>query len=256
VSGLLSDKGAIVTGATSGIGAATARLFAREGAQLVLAARRAQPLFELADELGECAGGISTDVSDPAQVARLADAAEKQLGRIDVVVNSAGVSKPVALSQLSPERWQEVISINLSGCFYVCREVGLRMRQAGGGTIVNVASESSFLGEPMYVAYCASKGGVLTLTKALAAELAPSVRVNAVCPGSVDTAMLRRDFASLPAPEHALEATQARIPLQRFAAPDEVARGILFLATEATFATGTALNLDGGTTAVLPAMVE
>ena len=256
MSGRLSAKGAIVTGASSGIGAATARLLAAEGAQLVLAARRSRPLFELTDQLGECAQAIPTDVSEPAQVASLIDEAEKQLGRIDVVVNSAGVSNPAALSELSPKRWQEVISINLSGCFYVCREVGLRMRQAGGGTIVNVASESSFLGEPMYVAYCASKGGVLTLTRALAAELAPSVRVNAVCPGSVDTAMLRRDFASLPDPEHALEATQARIPLQRFAAPDEVARGVLFLATEATFATGMALNLDGGTTAVLPAMVE
>jgi NAD(P)-dependent dehydrogenase (short-subunit alcohol dehydrogenase family) len=256
MSGRLSDKVVIVTGASSGIGAETARLCAREGAQLVLAARSPQPLFELADELGECAAAIPTDVSEPAQVTRLIDGAEQRLGRIDVAVNSAGISRPASLSELTPERWQEVISINLSGCFYVCREVGLRMREADGGVIVNVASESSFLGEPMYVAYCASKGGVLTLTRALAAELAPRVRVNAICPGSVDTAMLRRDFGSLPDPEHALAATRARIPLQRFATPDEVARGVLFLAAEATFATGTALNLDGGTTAVLPAMVE
>jgi NAD(P)-dependent dehydrogenase (short-subunit alcohol dehydrogenase family) len=256
VSGLLSGQGAVVTGASSGIGAATARLFASEGGQLVLAGRRSQPLFELAEELGEGAKAIPTDVSEPAQVARLAGEAESHLGRVDVVVNSAGVSKPAALSELSPEHWDEVISINLSGCFYVCREIGLQMHHAGGGAIVNVASESSFLGEPMYVAYCASKGGVLTLTKALAAELAPSVRVNAVCPGSVDTDMLRRDFSSLPDPDHALAATQARIPLQRFAEPEEVARAVLFLAAEATFATGMALNLDGGTTAVLPAMVE
>jgi NAD(P)-dependent dehydrogenase (short-subunit alcohol dehydrogenase family) len=97
----------------------------------VLAARRSQPLFELADQLGERAQAIPTDVSKPAQVASLIDEAEKQLGRIDVVVNGAGVSNPAPLSELSPTRWQEVISINLSGCFYVCREVGLRMRQAG-----------------------------------------------------------------------------------------------------------------------------
>lgn len=256
MSGRLAGRRAIVTGASSGVGAATARLLAAEGARLVLAARRSRPLEELARELANCAVVIPTDVSDPAQVANLVDEAERQVGGIDLAVNSAGVSNPASLSELTPERWNEVIRINLSGCFYVCREVGLRMRAADHGIIVNVASESSFLGEPMYVAYCASKGGVLTLTKALAAELAPTVRVNAICPGSVDTPMLRRDFASLPDPEHALAATRARIPLQRFARPEEIARGVLFLATEATFATGMALNLDGGTTAVLPGMVE
>ena len=120
------------------------------------------------------------------------------------------------------------------------------MRAAGGGVIVNVASESSFMGERMYVAYCASKGGVLMLTRALAAELAPTVRVNAVCPGSVDTPMLRRDFASLPDPEWAMDVTRRRIALGRFATPDEVAAAIMFLAAEATFATGLGLNLDGG----------
>jgi NAD(P)-dependent dehydrogenase (short-subunit alcohol dehydrogenase family) len=129
------------------------------------------------------------------------------------------------------------------------------MRDAGGGTIVNVASESSLLGEPMYVAYCASKGGILTLTKALAAELAPTVRVNAVCPGTVETPMLDRDFNSLPDPDWARGATKRRIPLRRFCTPDEVASAILYLAAEATFATGLGLNLDGGTTAVLPAMI-
>ena len=138
----------------------------------------------------------------------------------------------------------------------MCRAAGLRMRDAGGGSIVNVASESSFLGEPMYVAYCASKGGILTLTKALAAELAPTVRVNAVCPGTVQTPMLDRDFAALPDPEWARAATRKRIPLQRFCTPEEVADAILYLAAEATFATGMGLNLDGGTTSILPPMVS
>jgi NAD(P)-dependent dehydrogenase (short-subunit alcohol dehydrogenase family) len=106
----------------------------------------------------------------------------------------------------------------------------------------------------MYVAYCASKGGVLTMTKALAAELAPTVCVNAICPGSVDTAMLRGDFANLPDPEHAYDATRRRIPLGRFATPEEIAQAIAWLAT-ATFATGLGLNIDGGTTAVLPSML-
>jgi NAD(P)-dependent dehydrogenase (short-subunit alcohol dehydrogenase family) len=128
------------------------------------------------------------------------------------------------------------------------------MRAREGGSIVTVASESSLLGEPMYVAYCASKGGVLTMTKALAAELAPTVRVNAICPGSVDTSMLRDDFAALADPDRASEATRRRIPLGRFASPEEIADGIAWIATS-TFATGLALNLDGGTTAVLPSMV-
>ena len=254
--GRLAGTRAVITGASSGIGEAAARAFVREGARVMLVARRADPLNALARQLG-VGGAIAypADVSDPAQVTSMVDAAFERLGGLDVVVNSAGVSDPAPLEDLTPERWREVIDINLSGCFYVCRQVGLKMRAAGGGVIVNVASESSLMGEPMYVAYCASKGGVLMLTKALAAELAPTVRVNAVCPGSVDTPMLRRDFASLPDPASATEAARRRIALGRFATPEEVAMAIVFLASEATFATGLGLNLDGGTTAILPAMV-
>ena len=251
---VLAGRGVLVTGGSSGIGAATARRLAADGARIVIAARRHEELERLATELGDATTAMTVDVAAPDQVAELAASAERHLGGIDVLVHSAGISRPAPLEQLTPVRWEEVIGTNLSGCFYVCREVGLRMRARGGGTIVNVASESSFLGEPMYVAYCASKGGVLTLTKALAAELAPTVRVNAICPGSVDTSMLRDDFAALPDPDGALDATRRRIPLGRFASPEEIADGIAWLATS-TFATGLALNLDGGTTAVLPSMV-
>jgi NAD(P)-dependent dehydrogenase (short-subunit alcohol dehydrogenase family) len=220
----------------------------------VLAARRHDELESLSAELGKSAIAMTVDVTDPEQVVELAASAERHLDGIDVLVHSAGISHPAPLAQLTPARWQEVIATNLSGCFYVCREVGLRMRACGGGTIVNVASESSLLGEPMYVAYCASKGGVLTMTKALAAELAPTVRVNAICPGSVDTPMLREDFAVLADPDRACDATRRRIPLGRFASPEEIADGIAWIAS-ATFATGLGLNLDGGTTAVLPSMV-
>lgn len=250
----LADKGALITGASSGIGAATARELVAQGARVIVAARRAEPLQQLAAELGANASAMTVDVSDPEQVAALADDAERRLGRIDVLVHSAGVSRPASLEDLTPAHWQEVIAINLSGCYYTCREVGLRIRQRGGGAIVNVASESSLLGEPMYVAYCASKIGVLTMTKALAAELAPTVRVNAVCPGSVDTPMLRNDFANLPDPDHAYDVTRRRIPLRRFATPEEIAQAIAWLAN-ATFATGLGLNIDGGSTAVLPSMV-
>ncbi len=252
----LAERRAIITGASSGIGEATARRFVDEGSRVMLVARRAEALGRVTAELGEAATSYVADVRDPTQVEAMVEAAVKALGGIDVVVNSAGVSNPTALADLTPDRWREVIDTNLSGAFYVCRSAGLRMRDAGGGAIVNVASESSFLGEPMYVAYCASKGGILTLTKALAAELAPTVRVNAVCPGTVQTPMLDRDFAALPDPEWAREATKRRIPLGRFCSPEEVAEAILYLVAEATFATGMALNLDGGTTATLPPMVR
>ena len=124
------------------------------------------------------------------------------------------------------------------------------MREAGGGSMVLVSSESAFLGEAAFVAYCASKGGMVALTKALAAELSPTVRVNVICPGTVDTPMVAADFADLPDPDGARREVERRIPLGRLATAGEIAHGILYL-TEATFATGMALNLDGGTTAFL-----
>jgi NAD(P)-dependent dehydrogenase (short-subunit alcohol dehydrogenase family) len=214
-------------------------------------------LEALAEELGgsDRAFALSCDVTDPDAVAALAATAWDRLGGVDVLVHSAGISKPTPLGDITPELWHEVIETNLSGCFHVCREVGLRMHAAAGGAIVNVASESAFLGEAAFVAYCASKGGMVALTKALAAELGPAVRVNAVCPGSVDTPMVARDLAGLDDPEGARREVERRIPLGRMATADEVAHAILYLA-EATFATGAALNLDGGTTAFLAAFAD
>jgi NAD(P)-dependent dehydrogenase (short-subunit alcohol dehydrogenase family) len=248
----LEGKPAVVTGASSGIGEATARLFAREGARVGLVARRADRLEELAAELGgpEHALAFPCDVTDDGAVKRTVEAAWDTLGGIDVLAHSAGISKPTPLPDLSPELWREVIDVNLSGSFYVGREVGLRMRGAGGGSMVFVSSESAFLGEAAFVAYCASKGGMVALTKALAAELGPTVRVNVICPGTVDTPMVATDFGALPDPDGARRDVEQRIPLGRLATVDEIAEGILYLAG-ATFATGMALNLDGGTTAFL-----
>lgn len=245
----------LVTGASSGIGLAVAKLLLQRDNEVVLVSRREPELAQLEQELGENAVAYAADVSDDAQVQGMVEAAGERLGGLDLTVNSAGISQPRSLEQLSADAWRAVLDTNLSGCFFVSRYAGLFMRSQGGGTIINVASESALMGEPGYVAYCASKGGVLALTKAMAAELAPTVRVNAVCPGSVDTPMLRRDFDSMPDPAFAQEATLRRIPLRRFATPEEVAKAILFLATEAEFATGMGLNLDGGTTSILPAML-
>jgi NAD(P)-dependent dehydrogenase (short-subunit alcohol dehydrogenase family) len=246
---------AIVTGASSGIGLAVAKRLVGDGATVMLVSRREPELERIATTLGKGALAFAADVSDPAQVRSMVEDADRRLGGVDLAVNSAGISQPAALDELSPERWREVIDVNLSGCFFVDREAGLLMRAQGGGSIVNVASESALMGESAYVAYCASKGGVLALTKAMAAELAPTVRVNAVCPGSVDTPMLRRDFDSMPDPSFARESTRRRIALRRFASPDEVAAAVIYVGTEAGFATGMGLNLDGGTTSTLPAML-
>ncbi len=188
------------------------------------------------------------DVADYAAVVRTIDQVEAELGPIDIVVNCAGVIGPTPLSELTAAVWQRTIAVNLSGSFYVGREAGTRMRHRGGGQIVNVASDLAFVSLPGYTDYSASKAGVLGLTRGLAVELAPTVRVNAVAPGPVDTPMMDHELSMDPDPQGARETTIRRIPLLRIATPEEIARAILFLVTDATYATGSVLSVDGGTT--------
>ena len=157
----------------------------------------------------------------------------------------------MSLSETTPERWREAIDVNLSGTFYVARECALHMLEHGGGTIVNVASESAMRGFASYIAYCASKAGVVGLTRALAADLAPTITVNCICPGPIDTQMLRDSLAASGDYEAAREELLARVPLRRVATPAEIAAGIVYFAAEGRCATGTTLALDGGTTSVI-----
>jgi NAD(P)-dependent dehydrogenase (short-subunit alcohol dehydrogenase family) len=211
-------------------------------------ARRREVLERLAAELGEDAVAVPADVTRPDHVAAAVQQAVARLGGLDIVVNSAGVAAPIGLDDLDPAAWQQTIDVNLSGSFYVAREAARWMMAADGGTIVNVGSELSFRGVALYVAYCASKAGIIGLTRALAAELAPKVTVNAVCPGPIDTPMLHGEFALFPDPKGAYESTVAQVPLKRLATADEVAAAILFLAAEAPYATGSLFSLDGGIT--------
>ena len=245
----LRGKTAFVTGASSGIGAATARLFAAEGARVACIARRPDALSAATAGLDDRLLAIVADVSRSSDVRSAVDRTISELGPIDIAVNAAGIASPALLEDVDDDNWDDMIGVNLSGTFYVCREVGLRMRAAGGGAIVNLGSELSFLGLGMCSAYCAVKAGVIGLTKALAIELAPTVRVNAICPGPVDTPMLAGELALFPDPQSAMEDTVKRVPLGRLAHPDEIAEAILFAAT-ATFATGAAFLLDGGVTSV------
>ena len=247
----LQGKTAIITGATSGVGKATAELLVQKGARVGLIARRADVLSALAAKLGPAATFAVADVSDDLQVATAVTALADGLGGIDIVVNAAGICTPAPVETLTPAIWRNLIDVNLSGTYYVARETALRMRRDGRkGVIINVGSELSLMGMSMFVHYCASKFGVVGMTKALAAELAPDIRVNCVCPGPIDTPMMDAELEWFPDPVAARTAAIARVPLQRFATPEEVARSILFFAADAPYATGSVFSLDGGTTAV------
>lgn len=239
----------LITGATSGVGEATAKLFAKRGARVALLGRRSAELQRVAAEIDAGAHTVVADVSDAGVVKNAVRSAIHVLGGLDVAVNAAGVAGHVALEDLTEDHWHEVLETNLSGTFYVAREAALHMRRHGGGAIVNVASDLAAIGVPGLVHYCAAKAGVVGLTRALALELAPLVRVNAVCPGPIDTPMVRSGLSAAPDPLAARRLKESTVPLNRLADPDEVAAAIYFLAVEGTFATGTSMAFDGGTSA-------
>ncbi len=244
----LRGKGVLITGASSGVGLAAARAFSAEGAQVALIARRVELVESLAAELGDAAIAFPADVRDSDAIAEAVALADRTFGGLELVVNAAGVGFPCPLEDVTAEVWREVIGVNVSGTFSVAREAGLRMRDAGSGSIVNIGSELSSIGMAPYSAYCASKFAVIGMTKALAAELAPQVRVNVVCPGPIDTPMMDAELEWYPDPAEARRGAVERVPLKRFATPQEVVRAIRFIGVEARYATGSVLSLDGGTT--------
>ena len=239
---------ALITGASSGVGMATARLVHERGGTVALVARREEVLHELVAELGERAHAFPADVSDPAAVAVTVEAAVEAMGGLDLTVNAAGVDGPATLEEMTPEKWSTSIGINLSGTFWVARESALRMSE--GGSIVNIGSELALMGMGLYVDYCASKFGVIGVTKAMAAELAPRrIRVNCICPGPIGTPMMESELLYFPDPEATrVEATE-RVPLKRWATPEEIADAILYLGST-SYATGSVWSIDGGTTAI------
>lgn len=245
--GRLSGRSALVTGASSGIGEATARALVNEGARVAIVSRREAELAAIADGLNGSAHVYAADITQADEVADVVGRADADLDGIDIVVNSAGIAIALPLDETTPDVWRNVIDVNLSGTFYVAREAGLRMLANGGGTIVNIGSEMSVQGMQTLTAYCAAKHGIIGLTKALAAELAPTVRVNAVCPGPTDTPMLNGYVDAAEDPQAVWDMTLARVRLSRVAKAEEMAAGIMYLIT-APHATGAVLNLDGGST--------
>jgi meso-butanediol dehydrogenase/(S,S)-butanediol dehydrogenase/diacetyl reductase len=225
----LAGKRVVITGGTSGIGAATARRFRDEGCEVVVLARTPG------------LGVIPCDVSDRLQV----DAAFEQVGDLDVVVNNAGVSVRSPAVDISPDQWEQVLATNLSGAFWVAQAAARRMLLGGGGVILNTASTNALVGYRYYADYNATKAGVVALTKSLALEWAPTIRVNAVCPGYVLTPMQEAEYT----PQMLVD-VNSRIPLGRHATPEELAGLFAYLASdEAAYFTGSVIVMDGGETA-------
>jgi 2-keto-3-deoxy-L-fuconate dehydrogenase len=234
-----AGKRALVTGAGSGIGAAVARRLATDGADVVLADVALAPVEELARELGGRA--LQLDVRDEEQVA-------PAMAGLDVLVNVAGIGSTTSVPDTPLDVWENVFAVNARGTFLCCKHAIPGMAERRSGSIVNVASIAALVGLRNRAAYCASKGAVVALTRALALDhVADGIRVNAVCPGTVDSPWVRRLVEDA---GESLDDLRARQPMGRLGLPEEVADAVAYLASDAAgFVTGSALVIDGGLTA-------
>ncbi len=245
-----TDKKILVTGGTRGIGRAAVEAFLERGATVAINGRTEESAAKAVQELGRgiaAAGDVGTVAGCEAAVAAAVDG----LGGLDLLINSAGVGHGASIEDSDEALWDETLDVNLKGTFFCSRAALPALREAALGAIVNLASDAGLIGERGLTVYCASKGGVVNMTRAMALNLAPEVRVNCVCPGYVDTDMVRRD--GIEASDDPAAAEQALLdytPLDRLAAPPEIGAAIAYLAhADTKFVTGAALQIDGGTTA-------
>ena len=241
----LMDKVAVITGGALGIGRATARLFASEGAAVVLGDIDAVVGEKVAREITENGGkatALAVDVGDGGQVTAFVDKAVAHFGRLDVMVANAGIAHSAPFLEHPEAQWHRVLRVNLTGVFLTCQAAARHMVKQGSGRIVTIASINAFRGVENLVGYNAAKAGVVELTKTMAVELAQhGITVNAIAPAQIDTRLTRT------LPEDARQRRVDRIPLGRFGEPDEVAKAALFLASDdARYVTGHTLAVDGG----------
>ena len=238
----LKGKNVLVTGGASGIGFATATRFLEEKCAVCILDGDREALERAQGDLPDLAAAIRADVSDLGEVEGAVAEAMDAMGSMDVLVNNAGISIRHDFLDITPEEWDRVLGVNLTGVFYVAQAAARHMVARGSGVILNMASSGGTRGYPHYADYCATKGGVLALTQSMALELAPAVRVNAVSPGYVLTPMQRAEYS-----EAMLDAVNRKIPFGRHAKPEEVAGLFAFLASDdAGFMTGHEYVMDGG----------
>ncbi len=236
--GRLVGRRIIITGGASGIGQTTGHLFVTEGAQVALLDANTVGVAASAKSAG--AIGLKADVTDAASVETAVAAAAKAMGGIDGVVNAAGMFSFTPLADSTPEQWLRILAVNLMGPVLVTRAALPWLQEAPAATIVNISSVQALRPSPRVGAYVASKSGLLGVTRSLALELGPRIRVNAVCPGTIDTPMSRDNLA-----DTGIDVSSYAIP--RVGSPMEVAQGILYLTSaESSYVTGTALSIDGG----------
>jgi NAD(P)-dependent dehydrogenase (short-subunit alcohol dehydrogenase family) len=247
----LSGKAALITGGAAGIGRATALLLAREGAVVAIADMNVEAGQSVVAEITQAGGRAifePADVTSKADCKRAARRTIGEFGRIDILFNNAGIIRRATILDLSEEDWDRVMAVNVKGIYLLSREVIPQMQKQGGGSIINTASGWGLAGGAKAAAYCASKGAVVLLTKAMAVDHGPqNIRVNCICPGDTDTGMLRDEAQQLGEASDRFLSDAAKRPLGRVGSPDEIAQAVLYLASDASsFVTGTALVIDGG----------
>jgi len=240
----LKGKNVLVTGGASGIGQATATRFLEEGCAVCVVDRDTDARARVAEELPGLSAVIDADVSDMGQVQAAVKEAIESMGSVDVLINNAGISIRHDFLDITACEWDAVLAVNLTGVFNMAQTVARHMMDKGSGVIINTASTAGNNGYPHYADYSASKGGVIALTQAMALELAPVVRVNAISPGYVLTPMQRSEYS-----DEMLDAVNSKIPMGRHAKPAEIAALFAFLASEdCAFATGHVYVMDGAET--------
>jgi meso-butanediol dehydrogenase/(S,S)-butanediol dehydrogenase/diacetyl reductase len=241
----LKGKRVLITGGASGIGAATAARFLEEGSSVVVLDRDGKGRVQIQAQLPQLAGTVDADVSNLEQVQAAFAEALRLMGGVDVLINNAGISVRHNFLDITPDEWDKMMAVNLTGVFYVAQTAARHMFERGSGVILQTASTNGLVGQPYYADYNATKAGVIELTKSMALELAPKVRVCAIAPGYVLTPMQRAEYT-----DEMLDAVNLKVPLRRHAQPEEIGALFAFLASDdAAYITGQVFTIDGGETA-------
>lgn len=238
----LKDKRVLITGGAGGIGSATAKRFLEEGARVYVLDRDEEACRRFTKELPALHGYIIADVADPESVRRAFDELDRLANGLDVLINNAGISIRHAFMDITPQEWHNVIDVNLNGVFYVAQQAARRMLASNGGVIINMGSTNGLAGYHYYADYNATKAGVIELSRSMALELAPTIRVNAVCPGFIMTPMQEAEYTM-----EMRQTFENKVPLRKLGKPDDVAALFAFLASDdSAFITGQYFVIDGG----------